>query len=209
VVRESGKYLIEDGRQRFTAAQFLDLKELPCIVESEETALGAEFDLNLFRRHLTSQQIKKYAHMKTEIEAQKRPVLIPEFEMLREVLPPETLKAISRWPAETQKRVYRSLPVKYVEDPKLVEEYEKKFGYLSSQLDLKTSELAQLQKMVEQYKRKNEEYEALKKTKKEKFTDARTEEARDRRGTEKNAKTVREQLNRITVAISEGNVQVY
>ncbi len=167
-------YRLVQGYQRYKAAQRLGLKEVPCvIVEDKNIVLGAEFDVNLRRRHLTKDEIYKYEQdkeeLQKELESQYR--LIPELQYLERILPEELKETLSKVHEIEQRKFYNSLPVKYVEKAeeatKEAEESEKKVEEITDKIKKKDEEISKLTEKIKKMETEIKDLNLVKNAKKE------------------------------------------
>ncbi len=166
VKKDNGNYLLVQGHQRFRAANELKIPEIPCIVVESERAVAAEFDVNLYRRHLTPAEVAEYEILKTRLApAQKK--LIPELAFLEEALPDPLLKVLKDMNEHAQRKFYNSLPQKYVTDPEETKRLEHIIDDKTKRLDLQTKAVSELQKEIERLRAVEESYNVLRRSKKE------------------------------------------
>lgn len=163
ICKENGFYVVKQGHQRHRVARELGIKELPCIViENPNKAIGAEFDINLYRRHLMPDQIQHMEIVKHKVKQEKKIGLIPELAYLKEVLPPDILATVEILPEHAQRTVYKSLPEKIVENPELAKQYDERAKIAEEELKKERAKADMLAKQIERYKKIASEYETLK-----------------------------------------------
>lgn len=172
VKKENGDYLLIQGHQRFRAASELGLKEIPCIVIDNDRAIAAEFDVNLYRRHLTTGEIREYEEIKKKYEEAKKEALIPELAFLEQALPKELLKFLKSLPENTQRTFYNSIPQKYVTDTEETKRLELIVKDKSRLLDEQTKMVSSLQAEINHLKEVERNYDTLRKSKKDDFEKA-------------------------------------
>jgi len=174
VSKENGNYKLIQGHQRLRAAKKLGFPEVPCQhIEDEETALGAKYDVNLYRRHLNLEEIIAYEEKK-EIEKEEfksKYSLIPELEHLENIIPEEFKKALLKLPKEQQRKFYNALPVKYVNEAYEIEEQTKqnkeKIQDVTKQIKEKDQEIFELMMKLEKMEEEIERLNEIKNAKKE------------------------------------------
>jgi len=171
VVKRNGSYVLVQGHQRYKIAQELKIEEIPCIiVENEADTVAAEIDLNIYRRHLSKDDILKYETVKEEIFKSKNIDLIPELKFLEQVLPPDILKAVKSWPKTLQTMFYRAIP--YRVDEKALANLKETIKQRESAItDLEDEKMALEDKLNEMEKIK-EQLKTLKEMRKNQFNEA-------------------------------------
>ena len=173
VLKENGHYTLVQGHQRYRAARELMYRELPCvIVEDKETSLAAEYDLNLYRRHLGREEIEKYETMKEEVVKSLNNDFIPELKYVQEVLPKEMVKVIRSWSQEHQRKFYNALPQKIVENTEEKEKYEKLIEENNERLRERSATINALKEQIETYEAVKKELETLREAKQADFNKA-------------------------------------
>lgn len=172
VKKENGNYLLIQGHQRYHAAQELRFKEVPCKIVDNEQALAAEFDVNLYRRHLTTEEVSGYENIKKELEGQDAPRLIPELSFLEEALPAALLKTLKNMPENSQRTFYNSIPQKYVTDTEETKRLELMIKNKSCQIEEQTRTINTLQNKINDLKELERNYETLRHSKKTDFEKA-------------------------------------
>jgi len=192
VIKKDGHYELVQGHQRYTAAQQLKIEEIPCIVvENEEEALGAEFDLNIFRRHLTKTEMIEYEQLKRKKASQITHDLIPGLKYLADYLPQKVVNELKFWSEEDQKKFYNALPVKYVEAATEVEQTSREAIKTKLKITETENKLLDMEdevrKLKKQLEEKDNEIERLKT-----ITNSTTDEFKKVLETEK--KKIKEQL---------------
>ncbi len=166
VKKENGNYLLIQGHQRFHAATKLNMREIPCIVVENEHSIAAEFDVNLYRRHLTADEVAGYENLKKEIEEEKKGGLIPELVYLEQTLPKDLLKVLKSVPEQTQKTFYNSIPQKYVTDPEETKRLEHIITEKNRRVEEQSKTINALQTKLKQLEEVEHHYETLRKSKK-------------------------------------------
>ena len=172
VFKENGHYTLVQGHQRFRAAKELRLNEIPCvIVDNEETSLAAEYHVNLYRRHLTMEEVKGY---ETDLQEKYKKLsgLIPELKYVQEVLPKEMVKVIRSWSQEHQRKFYNALPQKIVENTEEKEKYEKLIEENNERLRERSATIKALKEQIETYEAVKKELETLREAKQADFNKA-------------------------------------
>jgi len=172
VTKENGNYLLIQGHQRFRAATEIGMKEIPCKIVDNEHSLAAEFDVNLYRRHLTTEEVSGYENIKKELEGQDAPRLIPELSFLEEALPDALLKTLKNMPENSQRTFYNSIPQKYVTDTEETKRLELTIKNKSCQIEEQTRTINTLQKKINDLKELEQNYETLRHSKKTDFEKA-------------------------------------
>jgi len=173
VFKENGHYTLVQGHQRFRAARELKIREIPCvIVEDKETSLAAEYDLNLYRRHLEKKEIEKYETEKEKVEKSLGNGLIPELKYVQNTLPKEMVKVIRSWPQEHQRKFYTALPQKIVENTEEKEKYEKLIEENNERLRERSATINALKEQIETYEAVKKELETLREAKQVDFNKA-------------------------------------
>ncbi len=172
VTKENGNYLLIQGHQRFRAATEIGIKEIPCKIVDNEQALAAEFDVNLYRRHLTDEEVSGYENIKKELEGQDAPRLIPELSFLEEALPNVLLKTLKNMPENSQRTFYNSIPQKYVTDTEETKRLELTIKNKSCQIEEQTRTINTLQKKINDLKELEQNYNTLRHSKKADFEKA-------------------------------------
>ncbi len=172
-------YRLVQGYQRYRAAENLGLDELPCvIVDDENTVLGAEFDVNLRRRHLTKEEVFEYEQDKEKVKEERQSTwkLIPELQFIQYTLPKDLVEMLTGWPQAKQREFYSRLPVKYVDDAeeatKKAEKSKKKVEEITDKIKQKDEEISELKKKIEEMEDEIEALNIIKNAKKKDFDNA-------------------------------------
>jgi len=173
VKKSNGDYILIQGHQRYRVAKELGIEEIPCIIIDNYDSIGAEFDTNLYRRHLDEEEIEHYENIKKQIVESQNNNLIPELKFLEQVLPPEILKAVKSWPKTLQTMFYKAIPYKVDEKAlanlkEIIKQRESAITDLEDEKMALEDKLNEMEKIKEQLKtlkemRKNQFNEAVKK----------------------------------------------
>jgi len=172
VLKENGYYTLVQGHQRYRVANELKIRELPCvIVEDKETSLAAEYHVNLYRRHLTLDEMKGY---ETDLQEKYKKLsgLIPELKYVQDALPKEMVKVIRSWSQEHQRKFYNALPQKIVENTEEKEKYEKLIEENNERLRERSATINALKEQIETYEEVKKELETLREAKQADFNKA-------------------------------------
>jgi ParB family chromosome partitioning protein len=167
VKKDNGHYLLIQGHQRFRAATKLDIREVPCMVVEKDKSIAAEFDVNLYRRHLTSEEVAGYEDVKKGLEEERKGNLIPQLAHFEQTLPPELLKALKEMPEQTQKTFYNSIPQKYVTDPEETKRLEHIITEKTKRVEEQSKTITTLQSKLASLEKIEHHYDTLRKSKKD------------------------------------------
>jgi len=166
VKRDNGYYILIQGHQRYKAAIQNKIKEIPCIIINERDSIGAEYDVNLYRRHLTEEEIKNYEKKKAELEKSKV-TLISVFKSIEHLLPKEIIDVLTTIPPNVQETFYRCIPQKIITDTTEIEKKEKQIAGLNIDIREKEKEISILKKKMESLDQENKSLKAIKDAKKD------------------------------------------
>ncbi|MEO0282094.1 MAG: ParB N-terminal domain-containing protein [candidate division WOR-3 bacterium] len=193
----NNEYILLQGHQRYNAALHLQLKELPCIIiDEDEKSLAAEYDVNLYRRHLKDGEIEKYEKLRDSLKPKYK--LIPELKILEDTLSPEYLKVLASLPVSIQQNIYKAIPEKTIVDTKKITKYETFLREKEAEIEKLKSEKQKYEDKIKILEKTSKELEELRKTSKEDFEKAlqiKIEETRQLLQTEYEGETLNKKIN--------------
>lgn len=109
--QKDGKYLLLSGYNRIRAARMLNIDEVPCMILDGISETSARFDTDIYRRHLSREQIKWAEKRKINMEMKEREKLleklIPELRHLYEkgMIAEEMEKSFAHMKKELQEKM--------------------------------------------------------------------------------------------------------